>query len=78
MSEPKVYRICTTCRIHHYENCESCFGFGVYPDSRQHDFEDNLVPINAGAAHDGTSPSNWVPCPECGSTPTGLPTETAL
>ena len=63
-------RVCTRCAIHHYENCGTCFGFGLYPGERE------LFPITARWAH-GSPPSRplpekWIPCPECGSTPAGL------
>ena len=60
-------RICTACRIHHYENCGTCFGFGMYPGR-----DGSLVPISAGAAHSGEFPGNWATCPECDSGPEGL------
>jgi len=68
MPTMKVYRVCTDCPIHHYENCDTCAGFGVYPGKTI-----PVVPIWAGEAHDGTYPDNWLPCPECGSTPMGPP-----
>ena len=61
-------RICTACRIHHYENCGTCFGFGMYPGR-----DGSLVPISAGAAHSGEFPGNWATCPECDSGPAGVP-----
>ena len=72
------YRICTNCEIHHYENCHTCFGFGVYQN------EDRLIPITTADAH-GQPPiyadyvihcpylKYAIPCPECGSTLKGLP-----
>lgn len=74
----KDYRICTTCRIHHYENCHTCFGFGVYRD------EGRLIAITVADAH-GRPPiyldyviSNShleyaIACPECGSGLDGVP-----
>ena len=67
-SAPKCYRVCRRCRIPHIENCGSCFGFGVYLSGLG-----KLVPIAASEAHEGTYPLNWLPCPECGSTPAGAP-----
>jgi hypothetical protein len=63
------FRVCTSCRIHHIENCGTCFGFGV----KAIEGPDGPVPITAGEAHDGTYCKYWIPCPECGSTPKGLP-----
>ena len=63
------YRICTKCVIHHYENCGTCFGFGVYAKAT----EDGLIPVNAHAAHAQEFRGETIPCPECGSTPEGLP-----
>lgn len=67
-ADGQALRICTECNPHHYENCRSCFGFGVYPGK-----EIDIVPISAGDAIDGKWPSLWRPCPECKSTPKGLP-----
>ena len=63
----KKYRICTKCEIHHYENCETCFGFGVYRSNSY------LYPIPARDAHEGNDIKNSEPCPECGSTVEGYP-----
>jgi hypothetical protein len=60
--------VCRRCRISHIENCGSCFGFGVYPSG-----PGQFVPIAASEVHDGTYPLNWLPCPECRSTPAGAP-----
>ena len=61
----KEHRICTKCRIHHYENCESCFGFGVYllklGDA-----------VTGGDAARKRFKSVVIPCPECGSTEKGI------
>jgi len=63
------YRICTKCAIHHYENCGTCFGFGVYVKATV----DGLIPVNAHAAHTQEFRGETIPCPECGSTTAGLP-----
>jgi len=65
----KEYRICDKCEIHHYENCGTCFGFGVYY------VEGRCIPVSASVAHDkepnlGLEISE---CPECGSTNWGIP-----
>lgn len=62
-------QICERCQIHHYENCGSCFGFGVYESQRGN----GLVPISASEAHDLRPPGEPLPCPECKSTINGVP-----
>jgi len=60
------YRVCTKCKIHHYENCGTCFGFGLkreIPNS----------PINASCVMGDDMLPEWIECPECGSTPAGIP-----
>ena len=67
----KEYRICTKCEIHHYENCESYYGFGVYKISSR---KDEAFPVTAGEAIEGDLPHGLVlACPECGSTEEGVP-----
>jgi RNA polymerase subunit RPABC4/transcription elongation factor Spt4 len=66
--------VCTKCRIHHYDNCPRCLGFGL----RTNTIED--VPITAQQAHGIGNPGDeplpeWKPCPVCGSTPQGIPDE---
>lgn len=70
------YRVCTGCKIHHYENCNSCFGFGVYTIPKR---GNELFPIIAAEAHK-TVPvrakelgGKLLPCPECKSTIKGAP-----
>lgn len=58
-----AYTICTSCKIHHIENCGTCFGFGVTSSG---------APVSAGDAYD-RHVSGWSPCPECGSMPMGVP-----
>ncbi len=67
---PDALRVCTTCLIHHYQNCETCFGWGVYVGPFT---EDRLIPVSAHNAH--TKEFLWAtsPCPECGSGPGGMP-----
>ena len=65
------YRICKKCAIHHFENCCSCFGFGVYsvPDR-----PGEVFPVTAGEAIETKAFRGEVKaCPECGSTVMGLP-----
>ena len=63
------YRVCKKCDVHHYENCYSCFGYGVRLASE--------LPISAIEAemlrqiHGANLYSKA--CPECGSTYQGLP-----
>ncbi len=77
-SSPRDYRICTTCKIHHYDNCGTCFRFGgAYAKLIPVDSERHFVPITAGAAHSsGATPDNWTACPECGSGSDGVPEST--
>ena len=63
-----TYTICKTCNPQHYENCRTCFGFGVKLGSRGQN-----VPISAGSIK---SITEWQACPECKSTPSGLPVQT--
>ena len=58
----KEYRVCTKCEIQHIENCETCFGFGVYAGT------DENVPVSAGQALDKNFLHPVLPCQECGST----------
>ena len=62
------YRICTQCQIRHYENCGTCFGFGV----RQEKTVDGWIPITAAQAHQDVELPDWYPCPECSSIPAGI------
>jgi hypothetical protein len=64
MSE-KQYRICTDCKIPHYENCDTCFGFGLKREIPN-------GPISAAEAMGGEPLPEWIECPECGSTPKGI------
>lgn len=62
------YRICRKCKIHHYENCPECYGFGVYNI-------EGFPPISAADAHDKDFKYGIHCCPFCGSTEKGLPIE---
>ena len=53
------YRICTKCEIHHVENCNTCFGFGLLKHSGGI--------ISAHMAH--SENPDYIICPECGGTP---------
>lgn len=65
------YRICTHCNIHHYENCPTCFGFGL----KYAKLHKTLIPIGAGEAEKKAYPKDWQACPDCKSTPRGIPTD---
>ena len=70
------YRICKKCAIHHFENCGSCFGFGVYsvPDR-----PGEVFPVTAGEAIETKAFRGEVKaCPECGSTVMGLPNNACI
>lgn len=58
-----TYHVCTEYPIHHYDNCNTCFGFGVYSQGN---------PVIAAEAH-GAPWIDTFPCPECGSTVKGVP-----
>lgn len=60
--------VCHACDVAHYDNCPTCFGFGVRPRT----VDDRPVPISAGR-YTLTAGSDWLPCPTCKSTPQGLP-----
>ncbi len=69
MEKQKHLKICTDCSIYHYENCNTCFGFGVYPG------KEKPCAVTAVEAADKTYQANWYACPECKSTPLGIPEE---
>jgi hypothetical protein len=58
-------RICTDCPIHHYENCDTCFGFGVYSD-----IAGDVV--TASEAIDDNLKGEVKKCPRCGSDEKGM------
>lgn len=60
----KVYRICTACEIPHYENCETCFGWGVY-SNQAGDI------VSAAEAMYRRFKGPVYACPECGSDENG-------
>lgn len=71
MADMTKYRICTKCEIHHFENCGSCFGFGVYSVK---DHPGGLFPVTASEAMVKKVYRGEVQaCPECGSTTLGIP-----
>lgn len=49
-------RLCTKCSPSHFENCETCFGYGVTASGS---------PVRAGDA--GEHREGFAACPECGS-----------
>ena len=60
----KEHRICKECEIHHYENCETCFGFGIY----------SIQPGDIVSAHEAIEKEynrKVLKCPECGSNEKG-------
>ena len=63
------YRICASCEIIHYENCNNCFGFGVYVAGNG-----ELYPVTANEAIETkVFRGELQACPECGSTVAGVP-----
>lgn len=68
-------RLCTyNCSVEHYENCGTCFGFGIKDVAHI----DGLIPLSASDASEirlcGTSPVARIKrCPECGSNYNGIP-----
>lgn len=63
-------RICTSCRIPHYENCPDCVGWGRYRSIN----DGKPYPVQAAEAHGEAPPSPKLePCPTCGSTIKGVP-----
>jgi hypothetical protein len=68
--------ICRTCDVPHYDNCPTCWGFGVFPRT----FDGSPVPLSANVAcvlrcppHSESEGVDWLPCPTCQSTPAGIP-----
>lgn len=68
---PSKYRVCTKCKVMHYENCETCFGFGLYTTAGMY----LAYPLSESKAIDGigTDVTKLFPCPECKSTNKGVP-----
>ena len=65
--------ICTSCFVPHVENCNTCFGFGLYlgKDGKTE------VPTNASSASKWKH-QTYIRCKECGGTPFGIrPQQTA-
>ena len=77
-------RICTACRIPHYENCRTCMGWGFRHVSAT---DSRWVIVSAAEAHDGKACHvnagafdgntedivGATACSECGSTLKGTP-----
>lgn len=77
--------VCNTCPVKHYDNCPMCYGFGVQAKKYNGDY----LPIRAADAiekrkgremfqTDGGEPltsDDWRPCPNCHSTPEGIPSQ---
>lgn len=78
--------VCNTCPVKHYDNCPQCFGFGIRAQKLE---TGGYAPITAAEAISGerdadlwyirmeTRPliaDDWRPCPNCRSTPSGIPT----
>ena len=68
MKDKSNLKICYKCPITHFDNCGTCYGFGVHPGK-----EIMPIPISAIKAIEKRYPNNWYACPECGSTPEGIP-----
>jgi len=62
----KTFTVCRKCKIHHIDNCSTCFGFGCVKDC-----QGKLTAITAGEAKRKET-RGWVACPECQSTPKGI------
>ena len=71
-----IYRICRKCPIEHYENCETCYGFGVrYVEGK----EFATIPISAEETIEAKGElKEFSDCPECGSNYLGLPSQRFL
>ncbi len=55
----KKHKTCTKCEIHHVENCDTCFGFGLRRSGGI---------ISASEAHDKKY-NSYKECPECKGIP---------
>jgi hypothetical protein len=66
-----LYKICTTCEIHHYRNCRTCFGFGIW--KRRVNGEIVAVSADVVMGPHKVDPEEFEACPECRSTIQGLP-----
>ena len=73
MIQGKRYSICTSCKIHHFDNCETCFGYGI--KKKIFEIQDENIPVSAYDAECIRSGFilMWDYCPECHSSPYGLP-----
>lgn len=75
--------ICTNCPTHHYADCRSCFGFGVYrapsgklsPVTGREVAERQWLSTITGERNTDRPPfpEGLLPCPECGSMHAGVP-----
>jgi hypothetical protein len=65
----RPFHICEQCTPPHYDNCETCWGYGVMPSTIA---TSRTVPVPAGMAIE-EPPANARPCPTCGSTVKGVP-----
>jgi hypothetical protein len=67
--------VCTTCDVPHFDNCPTCWGFGV----RYYDGPHGSIPISGenSVRHKALMyiDLDWKACPTCGSTPRGIPDE---
>lgn len=63
-------RICTSCDIHHVDNCSGCFGFGVYESTELR------APVSAHDAHARTLRHAVVRCDVCGCDERGIASRT--
>jgi hypothetical protein len=68
MIQGKEYRVCQNCDTPHYENCGTCFGFGIYSFSKMPIAAFEIDEIRVLSCDSG-----WEICPECHSSPRGIP-----
>lgn len=75
-TEPKI---CRKCRIHHYENCDECLGFGFYVrEGTETAGRIVTTMVTAAMAHDGLPiGATEKLCPNCGSGMRGVPVVTS-
>lgn len=74
--------VCETCDVKHYDNCPTCFGFGVRAAlGVRIEADGEPVPLSAQGAEQfravGPMPGDmpFAPCPTCKSSPWGIPTD---
>lgn len=65
-------RLCTEphCARPHFDNCPLCYGFGVHAEPAVCGNRSLHLPIMGTQIGD---PPPWMPCPNCGGSPLGLP-----